>query len=49
MKEYKNPNKSKGEHGYKNRRGLDMIAEMLGGLTGKAVKEIKKQKEKKGN
>jgi len=49
---YKEPNKSKGENGYKNNRGLDAFAAMFGGLMQKAInaKHEKKEKaEKKDN
>lgn len=44
--QYKEPNKSKGENGYKNRRGVDILADLFGGGLGKAVKEKRKHKEK---
>jgi hypothetical protein len=47
--QYREPNKSKGEHGYKNRRGLDILADMLGGGAGKVVREKRKHKEKLKN
>jgi hypothetical protein len=45
MSEFKEPNKSKGENGYKNRRGVDVLADMLPDfLGGKAVKAKRQHK-----
>jgi len=46
MSEYKNKSKDKAKDGYTNRRGLDAIANLFGGLTGKATKAIRKRKQK---
>ena len=43
---YKNKNKAKREHGYENRRMTDMMANMFGGMLGKTVKTLKKERRK---
>ncbi len=43
---YKEPNKSKGEDGYKNNRGLDMIASFFGGMAGKTAKAKHERRER---
>lgn len=44
--QYKEPNKEKERDGFKNRRGVDILADLFGGLTGKAVKSKRKHKER---
>ena len=43
---YKDKNKGKGKDGFKNRRYVDIIADMFGGGTGKARDAIRKRKER---
>lgn len=47
MSKYKEPNKSKGKDGFKNKRGVDALADLLPSfLGGSAVKAKRKHKEK---
>ena len=43
MSKYTDKSKSKGEDGYTNRRGLDAIANLFGGLTGGARDAARKR------
>jgi hypothetical protein len=46
MAEYRDKSKSSGEDGYKNRRGVDVIADFFGGLTGGARDAMRKRQKK---
>jgi len=44
--QYREPNKEKERDGFKNRRGIDIIADLFGGGLGKTIEAERKHKKR---